>query len=108
MSPRSLRTARKHRSKPTVCENDSRELSMDGHWACHDFSCEALGSVVRPCQSAVVIAPAGDDGLELGGETLVKHQELRMVGAGAGIIAHGGEQHAAIHVGLREIGLELE
>ena len=37
-----------------------------------------------------------------------KPQELRMVGAGAGYIAPLGEQHAAIHIGPRQVGLEFQ
>ena len=64
----------------------------------------------RPCQAAVFVVGIGtsDDALKPGGQLLIECQERGVVGAGAGQVTHLGEQHAAIHVGLCQVGLELK
>jgi len=69
-----------------------------------------VASVIRPCQAVVCAMPigAGHDTFEPGGQCLVELQEPLVIGAGAGQITHLGKQYAAIHIGPRQVGLELE
>src|SRR5713101_8090825 len=67
-----------------------------------------LSVVLRRQSVGVVPSPARNDPFELGRQLPVQAEERGVVSAGAGKIPHLGEQGPAIHVGLGELGLELE